>query len=257
MTSTMMEQPLNSYHLIAQTCLLAGKIILQNGGETYRVEDTMVRIAAAYGVADAQSYVTPTGILFAMDASVPTTRLIRISERSTNLRKVTLVNDISRRISQGKLEVSEAHRLLTEIDEQPFAYPIWLQVLVAAVSSGCFLVMFGGPWHDFLAAVLAGGLGFGSMVLLNRLVPVKLFAEFVASLILGGVTILFVKSGLALNMDTVIIGSVMPLVPGLHITNAVRDLMAGHLVSGLSKGVEAFLTAFAIGAGIAAVLSFY
>lgn len=257
MTSTVMEQPHNSYHLIAQTCLLAGKIILQNGGETYRVEDTMVRIAASYGIADAQSYVTPTGILFAMDASVPTTRLIRISERSINLRKVSLVNDISRRISGGQLEVSEAHRLLTEIDELPLAYPALLQVLVAALASGCFLIMFGGQWHDFMAAVLAGGLGFGSVVLLHRLVPAKLFAEFAASLLLGGMTILLVKSNMALDLDTVIIASVMPLVPGLHITNAVRDLMAGHLVSGLSKGVEAFLTAFAIGAGIAAALSFY
>lgn len=48
----------------------------------------------------------------------------------------------------------------------------------------------------------------------------------------------------------------MPLVPGLHITNAIRDLMAGHLVSGLSKGVEALLTAFAIGAGVALIIAF-
>lgn len=48
----------------------------------------------------------------------------------------------------------------------------------------------------------------------------------------------------------------MPLVPGLHITNAVRDLMAGHLVAGLSKGAEAILTSFAIGAGVAVVLAF-
>lgn len=63
--------------------------------------------------------------------------------------------------------------------------------------------------------------------------------------------------GFGHNLDKIIIGSIMPLVPGLHITNAVRDLMAGHLVSGLSKGAEAFLIAFAIGAGIAFVLSVF
>lgn len=56
-------------------------------------------------------------------------------------------------------------------------------------------------------------------------------------------------------MDQIIIGSVMPLVPGLLLTNAVRDLIAGHFVSGLSKGAEALLTAFAIGSGIAVVFS--
>jgi uncharacterized membrane protein YjjP (DUF1212 family) len=66
-----------------------------------------------------------------------------------------------------------------------------------------------------------------------------------------------VTSGLGRDLDKIIIGSVMPLVPGLLITNAVRDLMAGHLVSGMSKGAEAFLTAFAIGSGVALVLAVY
>lgn len=69
--------------------------------------------------------------------------------------------------------------------------------------------------------------------------------------------ITFVKLGIGHELDKIIIGSVMPLVPGLLITNAVRDLMAGHLVSGISKGAEAFLTAFAIGTGIAVVISLF
>ena len=64
------------------------------------------------------------------------------------------------------------------------------------------------------------------------------------------------KFGYGTDLDQIIIGGVMPLVPGLLITNAVRDLMAGHFTSGMSKGAEAFLTAFAIGSGIALVLSF-
>ncbi len=83
------------------------------------------------------------------------------------------------------------------------------------------------------------------------------FAEFLASLIIGSTAYLFLRTGFGHDLDNMIIGSVMPLVPGLLITNAVRDLMAGHFVSGVSKGAEAFLTAFAIGAGIAFVLSFY
>ena len=83
----------------------------------------------------------------------------------------------------------------------------------------------------------------------------SLFAEFTASLVIGLLSALLVASGLGTQIDKIIIGSVMPLVPGLSITNAVRDLMAGHLLSGLSKGAEAFLTAFAIGAGIAIVFT--
>ena len=70
---------------------------------------------------------------------------------------------------------------------------------------------------------------------------------------MASLALLAVKIGLGSGMDKIIIGSVMPLVPGLLITNAVRDLMDGHLVSALSKGADAFLTALAIGTGIAIV----
>lgn len=252
-----MNKPVSSSHEITQICLLAGKIILQNGGETYRVEDTMVRIAAAYGIDNSHSFVTPTGIIFAIDGSSQVTRLIRISDRSTNLLKVSMVNDISRQISGGRLSAEEAHRLLQEIDTVAFAYPTWLKIIAAAIASGCFLIMFQGSWRDFLPVFLTGGAGFLCLVTLHRIVPIKFFAEFLTALLIGMMSVLFVRIGLGYDLDKIIIGSVMPLVPGLHITAAVRDLMAGHLVSGLSKGAEAFLTAFAIGAGIAAVLSLF
>lgn len=216
-----------------------------------------MRIASAYGIASSHSFVTPTGLIFAIDGSSQMTRLVRISERSTNLMKVALVNDISRKISSGGLPAEEAYRLLHKLDTTSHDYPNVLKVLAAAIASGCFLIMFQGSWTDFLPVALIGGLGYVSFLLVHHIVPIKFFAEFITAIIIGAAASLVVHLGLGGDLDKIIIGSVMPLVPGLHITNAVRDLMAGHLVSGLSKGAEAFLTAFAIGAGIAAVLSFY
>lgn len=66
-----------------------------------------------------------------------------------------------------------------------------------------------------------------------------------------------VKFGYGNEIDKIIISGVMPLVPGVLITNAVRDMMAGHLTAGIAKGTEAFLTAFAIGSGVAVVVAFY
>ncbi len=48
----------------------------------------------------------------------------------------------------------------------------------------------------------------------------------------------------------------MILVPGLALTNSLRDLFAGHLISGIGRGVEAVLTAVAIGGGVALVIRF-
>lgn len=252
-----MEQSSQSTYEIAQVCLLAGKIMLENGGETYRVEDTMMRVASAFGIPNSHSFVTPTCIIFSIDGPEQITRLIRISDRSTDLRKVTVVNHISRKISRGELSVAEAYRLLEQVEAASTGFPVWFKIAAAALASGCFLIMFDGQWHDFIPALLTGGAGWSFLIYFHRVVPIKFFAEFLASLLIGLLASLFLRLGIGHDLDKMIIGSVMPLVPGLLITNAVRDLMAGHFVSGLSKGAEALLTAFAIGAGIAFVLSFY
>ncbi|MEH7075531.1 threonine/serine exporter family protein [Neobacillus drentensis] len=242
---------------IMEVCLLAGKIMLQSGGETYRVEDTMMRMAAAFGIENTHSYVTPTGIIFSAEGTEPTkTKLIRISERSTDLKKVSMVNSISRSISSGDINLNDALKHLKEIDSQNVTFPFNIQVAAASLASGCFMIMFEGGWNDFLPAMVSGGLGYLSFVYFHRFVPIKFFSEFLASFVIGLLSFLFVYSGIGHQLDKIVIGSVMTLVPGLLVTNAIRDLMAGHLVSGLSKGAEAFLTAFAIGAGIAVVLSF-
>ncbi|MDE3837827.1 hypothetical protein C0966_00195 [Bacillus methanolicus] len=251
-----MVNDISYQYKVMELCLLAGKIMLQSGAETYRVEDTMMRIAASFGIQESHSYVTPTGIIFSIEGEPPKTKLIRVTERTTDLEKVAEVNSISRKISSGDLPLDDAYESLKKIESANLHYPFWLQVVAAAVASGCFLIMFKGEWLDFIPAMIAGGVGLISVIFFHRLVPIKFLAEFLAAFIIGLLSFLFVKMGVGDQLDKIIIGSVMPLVPGLLITNAVRDLMAGHLVSGLSKGAEAFLTAFAIGSGIAVVLSF-
>lgn len=237
-------------------CLLAGKIMLQSGAETYRVEDTMNRMASALGLPGSHSYVTPTGIVF-QSGETESAKLIRIVERTTDLQKVADVNDVSRKLAGGELTRAEARARLLEIEAGTNAYPVALQIAAAALASGCFTLMFRGGLPDFIPGVLCGGVGFAAFLLFHRLVKVKFFAEFTASLLIGLLAALLVSLGLGRELDKIIIGSVMPLVPGLLITNAVRDLMAGHLVSGLSRGAEAFLTAFAIGTGIAVMFTLF
>ncbi|WP_223589583.1 threonine/serine exporter family protein [Neobacillus bataviensis] len=252
-----MEKQVEQTYDIMEVCLLAGKVMLQSGGETYRVEDTMMRIAASFGIEKTHSYVTPTGIIFSAEGAEPTkTKLIRISERSTDLKKVAMVNSVSRRISSGELKLEEALDQLKEIDSLNLTFPFMVQVAAASLASGCFMIMFNGGWNDFIPSLISGGIGYLSFIYFHRFVPIKFFSEFLASFIIGLMSFIFVKIGIGHQLDKIIIGSVMTLVPGLLVTNAIRDLMAGHLVSGLSKGAEAFLTAFAIGAGIAVVLSF-
>ncbi|SFF93641.1 Uncharacterized membrane protein YjjP, DUF1212 family [Sporolactobacillus nakayamae] len=240
-------------HEVAAVCVLTGKILLQNGAETYRVEDTMNRIANSFAVHDAQSFVTPTGIIFSIE-NHDVTKLVRISHRGTNLRKVTQVNTLSRRVAQGEVAINELQRELVRIDNSTVAYSDSMQILAAAVASSCFLLMFLGKWQDLFPAFIAGGAGQAGMIYFHKLAKVKFFSEFMSSIIIGMIALASVKLGFGLEMNKIIIGAVMPLVPGVPITNAVRDIMAGDLVAGLSKSAEAGLTAFAIGIGVTAAI---
>lgn len=243
---------------IMEICLLAGKIMLQSGAEIYRIEDTMNRIAKACAIPEAHSFVTPTGIFLSLQGQAQDqeqTKFLRINDRQIDLNKIVSVNDVSRKLSVGELTIEQAHASLLQIEKAKFLYPFWLQLLAAALTSGFFSLMFGGSYIDFLPAVAAGGLGFFLYAKATHRIAVKFFAEIFAAFIIGAIAYFFYYLGLDIHIDKVIIGSVMPLVPGVLITNAIRDLMAGDLVSGLARGTEAFLTAFAIGAGVAVVLA--
>lgn len=236
--------------------LLAGRIMMESGAETYRVEDTMLRMAKSQNMNDAQSYVTPTGIIFSLGKTQPT-RITSISTRITDLHRIVLVNNVSRKLTSQMITLEQAYDELKKIQKTNYFLPILVQVLAASLASSSFLILFKGMYSDMPAAFVAGGVGLLVVTVVHEMTKVKFFSEFLAALVVGVIAYMAVHLGFGTETDKIIIGSVMPLVPGLLITNAVRDLMAGHFTAGMAKGAEAFLTAFAIGSGIALVLSFH
>lgn len=235
--------------------LLAGRIMMESGAETYRVEDTMLRMARSQNLVNAQSYVTPTGIIFSLGKTDPTS-IASISTRITDLQRIALVNAVSRKLTAHTITLEQAYAELKIIEKTNYFLPMWIQVITACLASAAFMIMFEGIWQDVPAALVAGGIGHYVVCIVHEKTKVKFFSEFLAALIVAIVAMIAVHNGLGSELDKIIIGSVMPLVPGLVITNAVRDLMAGHFTAGVAKGTEALLTAFAIGAGVALVLSF-
>jgi uncharacterized membrane protein YjjP (DUF1212 family) len=235
--------------------LLAGKVMMESGAETYRVEDTMIRMAVSQKMTDSHCFITPGGIMFSPSNDLPT-RFVRIKSRRTDLERVALINSVSRKLVAEELTLQQAYDEMLIIDQTDYMFPMWIQVLAAGMAGACFLILMGGNWADLPFALVIGGTGFFIVETVLIKTRVKFFAEFIGALAIGIMALTIYNLGFGTNLDTIIIGSLMPLVPGLLITNAVRDLMAGHFVSGVSMGAEAFLTAFAIGAGIALVLSF-
>ncbi len=249
-----MDNKEQNYELALNCFLLAGQIMMESGAETYRVEDTMLRMARSQDIEDAQSYVTPTGIILSLGKK-QITKISSITTRITDLHKIAKVNSVSRKLTIKMITLEEAYDELRKIQKTNYFLPIHLQILAGSIASSCFMVLFNGLWSDMPAAFVAGGVGYFVAIGIQEMTKVKFFSEFLAALVVGFIALLAVNFGLGTEMDKIIIGGVMPLVPGVLITNAVRDLMAGHFTAGIAKGTEAFLTAFAIGSGIALVVA--
>ncbi|MFS7206072.1 threonine/serine exporter family protein [Carnobacterium divergens] len=242
--------------LLLDTCLLAGKIMMESGAEMYRVEDTMNRIATVESGKKGISFVTPTGIFMAIEGG-SSVKLQQIPSRSINLERVSKVNDLSREFSAQKIDLTTLSTRLKKVESENDFFPIWLQIIAAAVVSGTLMILFGGAWPDFIQSCVIGAIGFAVYFYSNEFLKIKFLAEFFASFIIGLLAIITVSIGWGVSVDGMIIGSVMPLVPGVPITNSVRDLLAGHLLSGMARGTEALITACMIGIGIAVVFQMF
>ena len=154
----------------------------------------------------------------------------------------------------GKLAIEEGFLELEKINAStPFAN--WLVVLSTGLLCLTFTVLFGGNIPDAISAFAVGIL----LGIFQRLAGMRGLASFLTNL-LGGIlvailTLFFLSLGLGQHYELTIIGSIMPLVPGMAITTAVRDIMSGDFLSGTSRIAEAVITASAIAAGVGIVLS--
>ena len=230
---TIYNQAIESYDekMAKDVIMLAGRILLESGAEGSRVEDTMTRIAITLGHKESNSFVTNTVINFMLhDESYP--RMYRIRTRDTNLHRISRTNGISRRLALGNISLEDA----------------------AAVISVSFLYLQGGHLTDVLTALLAGSFGYIVVEILQQKLHAQFIPEFMGALVIGLVTIIghnLIPGG---SISTIIIAAVMPIVPGVLITNAIQDLFGGHMLMFTTKSLESLVTAFGIGAGVSTVL---
>jgi len=232
----------------------AGSLVLENGGETYRAEETVVRVAKALGAKEADAFVTPTVVIFSYidEAGHHHSAMHRVLKRGTNLRKIAQVNDLSRRLeTRGKLSnAKQIETIIARISSSP-NYPTWLIVLMAAASSASFTLMFGGNAVD-AACAFAIGLVLRLMLCAFDKIPGGLNG-FIISLLSGAlISVMADLVGLTplhVATATVMIGTLMQVVPGLALVNAIRDIISGDLVSGAARLLDACMTAAGLSIG--------
>ncbi|MBR2941886.1 MAG: threonine/serine exporter family protein [Clostridia bacterium] len=225
---------------------LAAQMVLENGGETYRVEETAMRMAAGLGMSDVNVVAFPTSIFVNVDGY---SRICRITSRGTNTSRLARINDVSRRVERGELTALEAETALNEIAADPGLHRLTL-IAAYGVSASSFSLLFGGTPGSLLAALLSGMLIQAMQPLFAHLSMGTLLFNFCGGFIGALLCQLSAHIGPGIDVNAAIIGAIMPMLTGLLMTTAVRDTMYGDLISGIARAVEALLLASCVALGV-------
>lgn len=218
------------------------------GAETYRVEETINRIVAAYGVERVDAFVIPSSIMASLetDEGQIITKIRRLKNSETMLDGIERYTALSRRICTEKPDIQEARRLLRETEHKVCRYPLPIFYLAAFLIGIGFGVFFGGGILEALAAGVCG-LAIGAATrFMGKFHANTFFTSFVCSFVLGFLANTFTAIGFSGNADITVIGAIMLLVPGFLFTNSLRDVIYGDTMSGLNRLVQVLIIAIAL-----------
>ncbi len=226
----------------------AGHILLENGAEISRVEETMERIATHYGV-DSKSFFVLSNGIFTTSSFNKYANVEFIPFKGTQLDKVVAVNQLSRDIVAGKYTLDEAKIRLREIRTMR-PHPVWEQVLASALGSAGFCIVFGGGLLDCAASFVCGILLWLFVLYVTAPHMSKIVGNIVGGLFVTGLCIAFHRIGFGHSLPNMIIGAIIPLIPGVPFVNGVRDLANEDYIAGATRLLDALLVFFCIAAGV-------
>ena len=244
------------YNTLLDMATNLGYELAMAGAETFRVEESISRVLAAYGV-QADVFAIPNYLVvsFLTEEGQPITRMRRIGFHGNDLDAVEKFNGLSRAYCNRTPDPKDGIQWLDYVRSQLVSYPTAVEYLGDFIGAGGFGLLFGGNFIDGLCAGVCGIL----VGLVNRLLEAHkanpFFRTIAASFVMALVAYAFGAAGIAPNPDAVIIGALMLLVPGLLFTNAMRDIIYGDTNSGINRIVQVILTAISIALGTAVAWS--
>ena len=224
----------------------AGHILLENGAEISRVEETMERIATYYGEEKEHFFVLSNGI-FTTGKSYANVEFIPI--KGASLDKVVEVNRLSRDIEAGKYTLPEARAELDRIKALP-PKRLWVQTIGAALGSGGFCAIFGGSLPDCAAALIAGTAAYLSLILLFAPHLSKALANICAGALSTAACIMLGRMGFGEHLGNMMIGTMIPLIPGVAFTNGLRDISNEDYIAGITRLLDAMMVFLSIAIGV-------
>ena len=233
-----------------------GDALLRNGAEVYRVEDSVLAILNSYDITDCDVYVLSNGIFASADeVTEHASSMIRhVPMYPMHLARIASLNALCRQVCSNDISLEEAWTKLEEYKHLP-SYNFPLLIISTAIGCGGFAYLFGGTILDSLLACVVGAVLRLFLHFEARMNNSKTVTNVLASMVISLTAILFYAIGLPVHYDKIIIGAIMPLVPGIPLTNSIRDFINSDYLSGSIRLIDALLTAFCIAVGVGIVIT--
>lgn len=235
------------------------RLMIQNGAEIFRVEETIEHICNHYDVEDSSAFVMSNGIFMSAKVNGKETysNIKHIPLSAAHLGIISALNDLSRNICFGTMSLEEAKIELEEIKKIPVK-PRWFRTLAAGYGSAGFCYLMGASLIDTFLAFVIAMLLFVFILFCEKYQISRVIENTVGGVIACSICVcLYFVAGEALHFDLnkVIIGSILPMFPGLPFVNAVRDVANSDILSGLIKLTNALLVFVYVAIGVGVVLS--
>ena len=216
-----------------------GRQLLRNGAEIYRVEVFAIPSCIILNIQEGERNYTKS---------------IRVRAVRNNLRRLSQLNALCRDICRETPDYEEADRRFQVILHEP-EYPRGVSYLAHGVVAFFFTLFWGGGSADALTAFFCGLLVKMTLSFMRRVQANVFFTNVVTSMLLALVPLLLVCGGAGLNADKTIIGSIMLLVPGIAITNVMRDVLAGDFLTAVTRLTEVLIVGMGITIGVAMAIT--
>ncbi len=239
--------------LLADLTVQIGYELALSGAETFRIEETMQRIATAYGV-ECQSYAVPNNVMLSLNTQDgnPIMLMRRVGFHGNDLESLEKLNALSRRICAETPNPAVAVQWLKDTLRERRRYPKWLVLIGHFIVAAGFCPAFGGSLTDiFWAGTMGLIIGLVKRIM-DKFEVNPFFSTIMSSFVMAIPAYILAGFGLIKCVDSVIISTLMLLVPGLLITNSMRDIIYGDTNSGIIRIVQVLLSALAIALGTAA-----
>ena len=220
----------------------------QYGATAARLEAAIDSVSARLDL-ECNSLSTPTSIILSFSdrsrgegALAEITQVIRIPPGEVNLRLMCDVDAIADQVIDGTLDIAEGFARMHALRTQRTVRNRIRTTISYGIASAAVAAILHASWYDIAAAGFIG-LFTGALAMVSEGRP-RLSASFeaisalIATLVATTVSAWFVP----LDVKSVVLASLIVLMPGISLTTSVRELSTQHLSSGVARFAGAVMT---------------